>query len=274
MFARPIQSFRRYLLDRMVLRPSRGPMDHGDLARVMMDVAGKPLETFVARNFDDGGPADLVVLKFPGTAGRAERSSLFPVPALVPTLGNVRGEVWTWNPPGYGGSHGRATLSTIAAAGQAFADGVLQRDDVSPKTVWLCGNSLGCNVAMHVAASLESTTYRVGLILRNPPPLVAVVKNIAARYPMGRYVDPIADSLCDSMNAMRTAPRVRYPAVFLQSELDTLVPPAIQNEVIAAYGGETKLVQLIGLTHDGIFADQQKPLIVDAMHWLWTRTQS
>lgn len=270
MFARPIQSLRRYLLDRMVLRPSRGPIDHGDQTRVMMNVAGKPLECFVARNFDDGEPADLVVLKFPGTAGRGERSTLYPVPAL----GNVRGEVWTWNPPGYGASHGRARLSTIAAAGQGFADGVLRRDDVNPKTVWLCGNSLGCNVALHVAAMLSTTSFRVGLVLRNPPPLVAVVKNIAAGYPMGRLVFPIADSLCDSMNAMRTAPRVEHPAVFLQSELDTLVPPAIQNEVIAAYGGETNRVELLGLTHDGIFTDQQKPLIVDAMHWLWTRTQS
>lgn len=270
MFAEPVQSIRRHLLDRMVLRPSRGPLDHGDQSRVMLDVDGKPLECFVARKFDDGQPADLVVLKFPGTAGRAERSTLFPVTAIS----GVRGEVWTWNPPGYGASHGRARLSTIADAGRGFVDAVLRRDDVRPKTVWLVGNSLGCNVALHVASTLESTSYRVGLVLRNPPPLVAVVKNIAARYPMGRYVSPIAESVCDSMNAMRTAPLAKHPAVFMRSELDSIVPPAMQNEVIAAYAGETKIVPLAGLDHDAMLTDQQQPLLLEAIDWLWTKTQS
>lgn len=269
MFTRSIQSLRRRLLDRMVLRPTRGPVDSGGQSRVILDVAGGKLEFFVARNFDDGDAAELLVLKFPGTAGRAERSTLFPVSALD----NVRGEVWTWNPPGYGGSTGRATLAEIAAATEPFLKAALQLDNARPCPVWLCGNSLGCNTALHAATLLASASVPVGLILRNPPPLIAVVKRIASRYPMGHRIAAIAESLCDPMNAMVTAPRVSFPAVFIQSQDDDLVPPPMQNEVIAAYAGDRKVVELVGVTHDGIANDDQQLMIVQSVQWLWKRTQ-
>jgi alpha-beta hydrolase superfamily lysophospholipase len=110
---------------------------------------------------------------------------------------------------------------------------------------------------------------RCGMILRNPPPLLPVVKRIAARYPLGRWLDPVVDTLCDSMNAALTASQVQLPAVFLQSELDTLVPVAHQDQVIRSYAGPRQVVVLEGLPHDGIATDAHVPLIRQSIDWLW-----
>ncbi|TWU55351.1 alpha/beta hydrolase [Rubripirellula reticaptiva] len=265
---KPLQSFRRYLLDRMVLRPSRVHIPHGVQTRVMMDVCGRSLECFVQRNFDDDGPADLLVLKFPGTAGRAERSSMTP----VSMLDGVRGEVWTWNPPGYGRSEGRASLQSIAIAAQHFFRNVVQAGSVVPGVIWLCGNSLGCNVALHVAATMDCGDASAGLVLRNPPPLIPVVMRIARQYPLGQRVRSIAESLSDEMNAMKTAPQVSLPAVFMQSEKDELVPPSIQDELIDCYAGDRRVVKLSGLKHAGIASPEQEALIEKEIRWLWNQT--
>ncbi len=269
LLARPMQTIRRYMLDRIVLRPSRGFIDHGDQRREVMSVRGQSLDCFVARNFGDDEAAELVVLKFPGTAGRAERSSSFPMPMLE----DVRVEVWTWNPPGYGGSGGRASLKGMALAAADFSRTVIRREDVRPSTIWLCGNSLGCNTALHVADRMSEFDGPIGLLLRNPPPIAPVVKRIAGRYPMGRFIGPIAESVCDEMNATSTAPRIPYPAVFLQSQLDDLVPPSMQNDLIERYGGTRRVVELLGLDHDGVATDGQMRLIESEVRWLWQQTQ-
>ena len=78
MLSQPIMSLRRSVLDRLVLRASRHEIPVATQQRVIWQVAGGRLETFVHRSTAPAGTADLVVLKFPGTAGRAERSSRFP----------------------------------------------------------------------------------------------------------------------------------------------------------------------------------------------------
>ncbi|TWU47483.1 Alpha/beta hydrolase family protein [Rubripirellula tenax] len=265
---RYIQSFRRSLLDRMVLRPSRGFVDHGSQEPVMLGAEGSNIECFVHRHPCTGESADVLAIKFPGTAGRAERSSSWP----SGMLDDVSCETWTWNPPGYGQSAGRASLTGMAHAGQRFASEVLRRSGDSPKTIWLIGNSLGCNTALFVATKLSDVEIPIGLILRNPPPLVPVVKRIAKRYPGSRFVDAIAESVCDEMNAMMTAPHVRYPAVFLQSGSDDLVPPEMQNEVIEDYAGDHQLVEMEGLDHGGIASDRHDKQIRSGIQWLWQRT--
>ena len=49
------------------------------------------------KNLDD---VDVFVLKFHGTAGRAERSTYHP----MDYWSDLRAELWAVNPPGYGGS--------------------------------------------------------------------------------------------------------------------------------------------------------------------------
>jgi pimeloyl-ACP methyl ester carboxylesterase len=269
MIRRPLLPIRQYLLDRMVLRPTRHPIDHSHQHRELLEVGSRKLECFIQRSFEDDGAPDLLVLKFPGTAGRAERSTGFPMSIME----SQRVEVWTWNPPGYGRSEGRASLKSIADAALGFWEHVTRRVGGSDVTTWLCGNSLGCVSALHVAASMNPDIASTGLLLRNPPPLVSVVKRVAQSYPMGSFLDFVAESLCDSMNAMTTANQVKLPAVFLQSELDSLVPPEFQNQLIANYGGEYRLVVLDGLEHGCVATEDQWPRISQSIHWLWEQTR-
>jgi pimeloyl-ACP methyl ester carboxylesterase len=268
MFARSIHSVRRRLLDRLVLEPSREPIDHGAQRKEVLSFDGRPLETFVQSNTANGEPIDLVVLKFPGTAGRAERSTEFPMSFLP----HLRVSMWTWNPPGYGGSGGRATMDSITKAALAFWRQVAQRVATPDTHVWLCANSLGCATALHVAASIVPDKHRCGIILRNPPPLIPVFRRIANRYPFGRLAHSIGDTLCEEMNAVSTASQTKWPAVFLQSELDTLVPPKLQQQIIDAYAGPKQVVCMEGLAHGGPPTEIHEPEIRSAIDWLWQRT--
>ncbi|MCG8649585.1 MAG: lysophospholipase [Pirellulales bacterium] len=266
----PIQKFRRYLLDRLVLRPSRKPIEHPFKQRVMLSSRARPLECFVQRNHDEETSPEVLILKFPGTAGRAERSTSFPRELLPP----LPASIWTWNPPGYGRSAGRASLGRMADASLDFLDQVLRREGSPTTPVMLCGNSLGCATTLHVAASQSRPPNQLGLVLRNPPPLVPVVKKIASRYPLGKLIDPIAESLCHRMNAVVTANGVLAPAVFLQSERDTLVPPDFQQFVIDAYAGRKQVVVMHGLTHGGVATESHEGEIREAMGWLWNQMTS
>jgi alpha-beta hydrolase superfamily lysophospholipase len=247
----------------MVLRPSRDPLDHGTQQRMEIHLDGQRIEYFISRFGAQKETHDLVVLKFPGTGGRAERSSPFP----GTLLNDVSGLVLTWNPPGYGRSSGRASLRRIAAAAHVFFAEAISRHAAGSR-VWLSGNSLGCNVALSLAAS-DVNKQIDGLILRNPPSLIPVVKRIALKYPMGRYVKPVAESLVEEMNAELTSPAVTAPAVFLKSMSDSVVPPKLQDRLIDLYSGAHHVVAMDGLEHDGIPTDDHERLIQRALVWLW-----
>jgi pimeloyl-ACP methyl ester carboxylesterase len=265
-----------YLLDRMVLRPSQDPLECGGQQRHQVQVDRQTIEYFSQRFGPPSDHADLVILKFPGTAGRAERSSVFP----GNLLGEVSGLVITWNPPGYGGSTGRPGLRRIAEAARGFFAKMHQRH-VAGSHLWLMGNSLGCNVAMSLAAADAGGNFGGstampasidGMILRNPPPLVHVVKRVARNYPLGRLVKPIAESLIAEMNADITAPLSRAPTVFLKSMSDSLVPPKLQDRLIRRYGGPRQVVPLSNLEHDGLLTDQHEHDVSVALDWLWQQT--
>ena len=271
------QSIRHWILDQLVLEPSREPISFGAQTRCELEWndAGEKLEYFVQRlGANSDAPADLFVLKFPGTAGRAERSTSFP----AGNFPNSNIEVWTWNPPGYGKSCGKARWYRIEAAALKFWQHAMLSEAINDQTrIWIVGNSLGCVTALHVAATLTDTSSRtaqIGVLLRNPPPIADVVKHVAKSYPLGSLIHPVADSLADTMNAEYTAGLVQVPGVFLQSSRDELVLPAVQQKVVDAYAGEKQLVVLDGLTHAGLATEHHLPLIQSSLHWLWERTGS
>ncbi|MGB7345905.1 MAG: alpha/beta hydrolase [Pirellulaceae bacterium] len=270
MISRKITSLRHRILDRLVLRPSRHEIDHGVQERVMLSwgTANEPLECFAQRHGDVSQPMDLLVVKFPGTAGRAERSSSFPT-AYFP---NSVSEVWTWNPPGYGRSAGRASLKRMELAALDFWRQMLGSSRLNSETrIWICGNSLGCVPSLRVACDVDPQG-RMGMVLRNPPPLAHVIKEVATKYPLGRMINPVADSLHDTMNAIVIAENVTWPAVFLQSELDELVLPEMQNEVIEAYQGPKSVVVMKGLAHGSVATEIHEPLIRQSLDWLWEKS--
>lgn len=264
-----IHSFRRRLLDRFILRPSRNALDYAPKERILVTEDQIIDEYFVQhcpaddKPAADHQPSELLVVKFPGTAGRAERASDWPAGCLP----DVSTTICTWNPPGYGGSSGRATLTNIARRGSRFLSHLTSDFPSGFPKIWLIGNSLGCATATYVASRADVKID--GLILRNPPPLIETVKRVARRYPLGHLTDRIAESLPAEMNLSLTAPKVRVPIVMLQSEHDELVPPALQSKILDSMPGPKRLVILSGLGHAGIATEEHKSDIHEAIRWLW-----
>ncbi len=262
-----LTKFRASLLDRLVLRPTRTPITQHCQKRSVVQLGKSSIEFYIQKNFNVGKNPDLLILKFPGTAGRAERSSPFPCDHFT----DVNVEIWTWNPPGYGRSEGKARLENIAATATKFYN--YARDSYGKHPVlWLMGNSLGCLSALCVAAETDAG-LETGIVLRNPPPLIPVVKKFARKYHLAWTINSVAASLCDPMNAMLTAPRCHSPALFLQSELDTLVPVHLQNEIIKLYGGESHTVVLEGIGHDDKLTVDHQVQVIDKLRWLWSVTR-
>ncbi|MCA9137064.1 MAG: hypothetical protein KDB00_09905 [Planctomycetales bacterium] len=261
-----IHSLRRHLLDRFVLRPSRHQLAYAPKERVLVTVNRVTDEYFVTPSNVERTEYDLLVLKFPGTAGRAERASNWP-DGILP---GVRTKVCTWNAPGYGASSGRASLANIAKRASRFWS--LLTSELPPERprIWLVGNSLGCATATHLAS--RSDIQVEGLILRNPPPLIQTFKHVARRYPLGHLADAIAESVPSEMNLSLTAPQAHVPTVLLQSERDQLVPPNLQMEVFDALPGPKRLVVMEGLDHDGVATDDHEPEIRNAIGWLWEQS--
>ena len=272
-----IRSFRRHLLDRFVLRPSRNELVYAPKERVLVTVDRVTDEYFVEyrRSRGDGTtaelspdhqPLDLMILKFPGTAGRAERASDWPCRFLP----QATVKICTWNAPGYGGTSGRPTLANIARRASRFWSLVTSGLPARRPRIWLIGNSLGCATATYVAS--QTNVQIEGLILRNPPPLIQTVKRVARRYPLGHLTDAIAESVPAEMNLSLTAPLAHVPTVMLQSERDQLVPPPLQMEVFDALPGPKQLVVMEGLDHDGIATDEHESEIGRAINWLWQQS--
>jgi pimeloyl-ACP methyl ester carboxylesterase len=158
------------LADRLILCPTRGPLDTEGKIRREVEFAGGALELWNPHGRELApGAADLYILKFGGTASRAERATPHPAEAWE----DLNSEVWAVNPPGYGGSPGGATLRLLAAAAEAAY--LHLRGRALQRPILVTGNSLGTAYALYVAAK-----HRVdGLILRNPPPLRQMI--------VGRY---------------------------------------------------------------------------------------
>lgn len=341
-----LNSLRTRFLDRCVLRPSRGATDAGDLTRCELSLHCSPsgrkavIEAFVATNLtrdmvpktapsrDATELADwtsapspqTLLIKFPGTAGRAERASPFPVNLLPqysdggsagacsqrtdgvlnsdaisrraePSVDDAGArrvessvdnadhyEVWTWNPPGYGRSSGRASLTTLVPTAEAFASQVTSARCGPSTRVWLCGNSLGCLPVLSLSARLtkwlpeQVATDRCLLWLRNPPDLASTILRVADRYASRSWMQRLVRHLPSELDAAENAAKSNVPAVFLMSEYDQLVPPSIQRRIHDAYAGEHRVVTLTALDHGGLIEDQHRSDIQSALHWLTTHS--
>ncbi|WP_417737118.1 alpha/beta hydrolase [Rosistilla oblonga] len=264
---------RKRLADRFILRPSRHVVDDPQPAtRLIVDgpqgdiecfATRKPAGTQVAAPLDvDQPPADLLILKLPGTGGRAERSTAFPALLFQPR--DV--EVWTWNPPGYGLSQGSASLRHIPAAVLAVWDH-LQQHRVGTNTdtnTLIVGNSLGSVTALYLASQRAADA----LMIRNPPPLVDMVRDGNAWWNAHRGGTWIAASIEAKMDATTTAGHCQLPALFVQSQLDALVPARLQQSIIDAYAGPHRLVVLPEAQHDTPYRPDDLDAIQSGLQWL------
>ena len=115
---------------------------------------------------------NLLILKFPGTAGRAERSTSFPAPMLDDETNRhldlessrLRRQQWK----------GQSFKRWLARRPQLSGQRVTEKHAGPNTSIWLCGNSLGCATVLHTRGQTHSRSKtHTGLILRNPPPFEA-----------------------------------------------------------------------------------------------------
>jgi pimeloyl-ACP methyl ester carboxylesterase len=245
--------------DRLILCPTREPLQTEGKLRRQVEFAGGALELWNPLGREHRpGEADLYILKFGGTASRAERATPHPAEAWE----DLKSEVWAVNPPGYGGSPGRASLRLLAAAAEAAYLHVRERAGERP--ILVTGNSLGTAYALFVAAK-----HRVdGLILRNPPPLRQII--------VGQYgwwngfvgAMLIAAQTPRELDSIANAARSQSPGVILSSQRDRAVPVRYQRLILEAYAGQKQILELPGADHADPLTDDELLRYRELLGWL------
>ena len=240
----------KWLTDRIVLRPTRHEIACQSERR-WITWSGGQFEAWVQRTGQ--GRPDLYVLKFPGTGGRAERSTSHPADCWD----DLSIEIWTINPPGYGGSPGRASLRSKAAVAEAAWASI--SDAAEDRPVIVTGNSLGTIPATFLASRFPLG----GLILRNPVPLRHVIRS---RY--GRLSSIIAWQVPNQLCALTNAGKSQAPAVIVSCGKDRIVPSHLQTQFISRYAGDSRVLLLTDADHSDPPDDQEMAEYETLLQWL------
>ena len=248
------------LADRLILQPTTDYVDPQGLERRVIHAPTGNVEAWTANSDSRITSAkQIVLLKFPGTEGRAERSGLHPSEAWS----DASCCAWTINHRGYGGSDGPATIRNFAETCDAVMGVLLDEYRDAPIVVY--GNSLGCLSALFVSARYPvAAAY-----LRNPLPLARMIAT-RPRYAAWNFglSKLIANQVPKELCAIENAKRSTCPALFIQSELDRVVPARFQELVIENYGGDLRKLVLRGADHHHRAAESQQEEYAEAIDWL------
>ncbi len=202
---------------------------------------------------------DMYVLRFPGTGGRAEKlSGLLDV--VWPELSV---EIWAVNPPGYGGSSGRASLRHIPGMARLALEEI--RHQAAGRPVLVAGNSLGCVSALYLSANAKVD----GLLLRNPPALKEVVNAHPAWWHLKLGAKLVARQIPHALNSIDNAAQTTVPAVFVMSLKDEIVAPRFQRRIIDAYAGPKKVLELPDAGHSTGLSEQEAARLRALAEWLY-----
>lgn len=212
------------LADRLVLMPTTHPIESETSNRQTISLFGGELEYYadhVAPSKEGPATGKLLLIKFPGTGGRAERAGRHPAECWG---GDT--VTWTINPMGYGGSTGPATLQRYPEMVRRI--GLHAREVEPDRKIVVTGNSLGGISALAFAASFPVA----GMLLRNPAPIHQLISK------RRRYVVPtlglsklVAATIPVEMDCLINASKTSCPCWFVTCEKDLLVPPSFQDQV-------------------------------------------
>jgi len=253
----------RQITDRLVLQPTRYPVYSFGKSPRQLPFRKGALEIWTRRwGCETSDEAAVFVLKFTGTGGRAERATIAP----LDYWDDVRAEFWAVNPPGYGGSSGRASLKYLAEAGAAAYDEL--RRIAGDRPIIVSGNSLGTVTALHLAATRDVA----GLILRNPPPLRQMILGRHGWWNLWLGAALIAAHVPDSLCSVRNAGRCTAPAIFVTSARDRVVPPFYQLRILRAYAGKKRVLVLDDADHDTRLTPVEQQRFEQLVGWLRART--
>jgi len=274
-----------HLQDRLILFPTRSPINAGSAVRKTIPFEDGQLEIWTAqsRRAQQQGRADLFILRFYGNADRADRW-----PAMEAKMWkDCAVEIWGMNYPGFGSSTGPARLSRIAPAALAAFDelqwqATSQSAVASPVPIGssdsalatahpiapivLFGTSIGVTAALHVAAS--HPTEIAGLILHNPVPLREIILRQFGWWNLWLLAGPVALQIPQDLDSIANARASRAPAIFLLAEKDEIVPPRFHQLVVQAYAGENRIIELPGAHHNDPIEGTALAKLNDALSWM------
>lgn len=251
-------SFLSWLADQLILCPSKHAIDFDGKRRELIDSPFGHVEAWVGRYPEDSASeVNVTVIKFPGTAGRAERAGVHPA-----EVWGVNAEVWTINPHGYGGSSGRASIKKFPAMASAVHRHVAA---VAPdRPIVVVGNSLGCVSALYTAANHKIDA----LIVRNPAPVRNMIRN-RPRYRAWNFglSGFIADEVPHQLDSIANSAACTAPCLFIQSGADRVIPLPYQDLVFDAYSGPIRKFVIQGADHHELVGENQQQEYFEALHW-------
>jgi hypothetical protein len=251
-----------HLQDRLILFPTRSPIDAGGAVRKTIPFEDGDLEIWTAQSQSarQRGRADLFILRFYGNADRADRWV-----AMEANMWKDRAvEIWGVNYPGFGGSTGPVRLTRIGPAAVAAFEVLTREARDAPIVVY--GTSIGVTAALYVAAS--HPTEIAGLILHNPPPLREVILRQFGWWNLWLLAGPIALQIPRDLDCVANGRAIRTPAIFLLAEKDEIVAPRFHRLVVDAYGGEKRIIELRGAHHNDPVEGTALADLNDALGWL------
>jgi pimeloyl-ACP methyl ester carboxylesterase len=254
------------LPDQLILFPTTNRLDPRGAVRKIIPFESDELEVWTAksRRAQQGGRADIFILRFYGNADRADRWV-----ASEAEMWNDRAvEIWGMNYPGFGGSTGPARLSRIGPAALAAFDELKHYADDRPIVPF--GASIGATAALHVAAQRPIA----GLILHNPPPLREMILRQFGWWNLWLLAGPVALQIPRDLDSIENARAIRAPAIFLLAEKDEVVAPRFHRLVVDAYAGEKRVILLRGAYHNDPIEGGPLVDLNRAINWLLAKPSS
>ena len=250
-----------YLADRLILMPSTQSIDPDGKRQIEVKTSAGHVEIWEA-NFPedaDSNSKPLKILKFPGTAGRAERSGVHPAEVLT----GFRSKIWTVNPHGYGGSSGPATTKTFPDMCESVYKRLINESGGSTP-ILVIGNSLGCLSALYLASRFPIS----GLMLRNPPPIHQLISTrpryAGWNFGMSKW---IANEVPSVLDAVANSASATAPCLFVQSEKDRIVPTKYQDLIIDAYAGTKQVFVIPGAGHHEFVQEAEQGEYLESLRW-------
>ena len=251
------------LADRLILFPSKQPINAGSATRTFVPFERGQLEIWTAQSelAQRSGHVDAFVLRFYGNADRADRWV-----ALEANEFDRRAvEVWGVNYPGFGRSTGPARLSRIASAALVAFDALKAKAGDRPIIVF--GASIGTTAALHVIAQREVS----GAILHNPPALRPMILQQFGWWNAWLLAGPVAFQIPVELDSVANAKRAHAPAIFMLAERDEVVAPRFQQLVVNAYAGEKRIIALPQAGHNSPFDAAATAELHRTLEWLLPR---
>ena len=178
-------------------------------------------------------PGDNALLYFGGNAEDVA-ANIAPFAAALPHMA-----LYLVNYRGYGGSTGAPSEKAILADAEILFDRVRAQH----AHVAVVGRSLGSGVAVHLAS------VRAAAKLALVTPYDSVLRIAQRQLP---FV-PVSWLLEDTFDSLTKAPRVHAPVLVLLAELDSVIPRAHSERLVAAFASGPASVRTIrGANHDSI----------------------